>query len=215
MWWAGHIGKYLSATVLVFTCNYLAVVQGLWSNFQGEQKLQGLRAILAQHQNSGKNLGRRVLPHTVATTYLATIVGNSCYLELVDTAALTYRSIFKFKSRQTSSRPDEKRSGRIKFVTYWLLKQLFWKIAHLLKKYTFTEKLHIYWKNTHVLRNCTFTEILHIYLEIANIETVAQNLRLINGRFPTLSSHSFANYIKIFHKTEVQTVILRCWKSKC
>ena len=38
----------------------------------------------------------------------------------------------------------------------------------------------------------------------------SQNLRLINGRFPTLCSHFFANYMTIFHKTEVQTVILRC-----
>ena len=43
---------------------------------------------------------------------------------------------------------------------------------------------------------------------IEKVETVYQNLRLINGRFPTISSHFFAN---IFHKTEVQTVILRCW----
>ena len=40
---------------------------------------------------------------------------------------------------------------------------------------------------------------------------VVQNLRLINGRFPTLSSHFFTNYMNIFHKIEVQTVILRCW----
>ena len=29
--------------------------------------------------------------------------------------------------------------------------------------------------------------------------------------FSTISSHFFAIYICIFHKTEVQTVILRCW----
>ena len=39
----------------------------------------------------------------------------------------------------------------------------------------------------------------------------SQNLRLIDGHFPTLCSHCFANYMNIFHKTEVQTVILRCW----
>ena len=38
----------------------------------------------------------------------------------------------------------------------------------------------------------------------------SQNLRLIDGHFPTLCSHCFANYMNIFHKTEVQTVILRC-----
>ena len=30
------------------------------------------------------------------------------------------------------------------------------------------------------------------------------------GYFTTISGHSFANYINILHKTEVQTVILRC-----
>ena len=37
-----------------------------------------------------------------------------------------------------------------------------------------------------------------------------ENLWLTNGHFITISGHFFANYIKIFHKTEIQTVILRC-----
>ena len=37
-----------------------------------------------------------------------------------------------------------------------------------------------------------------------------ENLWLINGHFMTISGHFFANYIKIFHKTEILTVILRC-----
>ena len=41
------------------------------------------------------------------------------------------------------------------------------------------------------------------------IETGQQNLRLIKGRFPTLSGLFFAKYINIFHKTEIQTVILK------
>ena len=44
-----------------------------------------------------------------------------------------------------------------------------------------------------------------------SLKTDAQNLRLTNGPFTTISSYFFANYINIFHKTEVQTVILRCW----
>ena len=50
---------------------------------------------------------------------------------------------------------------------------------------------------------------VHIYC----LETDIQNLRLMNGSFPILSSYSFANYKNwyIFHKTEVQMVILRCW----
>ena len=39
----------------------------------------------------------------------------------------------------------------------------------------------------------------------------AQNLWMINGHFPTISSQLFAKYINIFHKTEVQTIILRYW----
>ena len=38
----------------------------------------------------------------------------------------------------------------------------------------------------------------------------AQNLWLINGHISTISSH-LCPYINIFHKIEVQTVILRCW----
>ena len=37
-----------------------------------------------------------------------------------------------------------------------------------------------------------------------------ENLQLKNGHFMTLSGHFFANYTKIFQKTEIQTVILRC-----
>ena len=37
-----------------------------------------------------------------------------------------------------------------------------------------------------------------------------ENLSFKNGHFSTISGHFFANYISIFHKTEIQTVILRC-----
>ena len=36
------------------------------------------------------------------------------------------------------------------------------------------------------------------------------NLWLINGHSKTISGLNFANYMKIFHKAEIQTVILRC-----
>ena len=42
------------------------------------------------------------------------------------------------------------------------------------------------------------------------VETDHQNLRLTNGRFMTISSQFFGNYINIFYNTEVQTVILIC-----
>ena len=51
-------------------------------------------------------------------------------------------------------------------------------------------------------------------LSISNfavLKTGRQNLRQLNCSFMTISSHFSAIYIGIFHKTEVQTVILRCW----
>ena len=53
--------------------------------------------------------------------------------------------------------------------------------------------------------------ILILMIFSSYIESDALNLWLINGRFLTISSHFFAKYMNIFHKTEVQTVILRCW----
>ena len=43
------------------------------------------------------------------------------------------------------------------------------------------------------------------------VEGVSKVSRLTNCRFTTISSQISAIYINIFHKTEVQTVILRCW----
>ena len=43
-----------------------------------------------------------------------------------------------------------------------------------------------------------------------SIKGDSQNLWFLNGRFKTTSGHIFANYMNISHKTEVQTVILRC-----
>ena len=40
---------------------------------------------------------------------------------------------------------------------------------------------------------------------------MVQILRLINHHFTELSSHFFGIAISIFHKTEIQTVILWCW----
>ena len=64
--------------------------------------------------------------------------------------------------------------------------------------------------NIHIsMRASAFSQVIH--RNSNDIEGVSPNLRLINGSFLTLSSHLFANYMIIFHKTEVQTVILRCW----
>ena len=55
------------------------------------------------------------------------------------------------------------------------------------------------------------TLILMIFL--AYIESDAQNLRLIDGCLQTISSHFFAKYMNMFHKTDVQTIIFRSWTS--
>ena len=52
---------------------------------------------------------------------------------------------------------------------------------------------------------------LALFWPTHKLEPDAQNLRLINGHFLTISSRFFAKYMNIFHKTEVQTIILRCW----
>ena len=49
-----------------------------------------------------------------------------------------------------------------------------------------------------------------LWVEFFMIEGVSQNLRMINGRFKITSGNFFGNYMNIFHKTKVQTVILRC-----
>ena len=48
----------------------------------------------------------------------------------------------------------------------------------------------------------------HFFLQF--VKKKPENLQLKNGHFITLSGHFFANYTKIFQKTEIQTVILRC-----
>ena len=47
-------------------------------------------------------------------------------------------------------------------------------------------------------------------LDKFDIEGVTKKSRLTSCHFTTISSQIFAIYITIFHKTEVQTVILRC-----
>ena len=54
-------------------------------------------------------------------------------------------------------------------------------------------------------------EIKHNFLFFCNfVKKYTENSWLINGHFRTIYGHFLANYIKIYHKTEIQTVILRC-----
>ena len=48
----------------------------------------------------------------------------------------------------------------------------------------------------------------------STLQLTHQNLKVINSHFMTVSGHFFANYMIIFHKTEIQTVILRCYDTK-
>ena len=47
--------------------------------------------------------------------------------------------------------------------------------------------------------------------DVCKIKGVTKRSRLTNCRFTTISSQISAIYINISHKTEIQTVILRCW----
>ena len=56
----------------------------------------------------------------------------------------------------------------------------------------------------------TFIEIKDTMNNAIFFLLFCETLQLINGQFETTSCHSFADYIKIFQKNEVQTVILIC-----
>ena len=52
---------------------------------------------------------------------------------------------------------------------------------------------------------------LALFWPTNKLQPDAQNLWMINGHFPTISSQLFAKYMNVFHKIEVQTIILRYW----
>ena len=60
---------------------------------------------------------------------------------------------------------------------------------------------------THKLRQTWITLFRNDYV----LEGVSKRSGLTNCHFTIISSQISAIYINIFHKTEVQTVILRCW----
>ena len=53
---------------------------------------------------------------------------------------------------------------------------------------------------------CSFKKDLHSVRQL-KVEGDSQNLPMINGHFKTVPGHFFDNYINIFHKTKVETVI--------
>ena len=52
-----------------------------------------------------------------------------------------------------------------------------------------------------------------LVLHLAKLEDASQNLWMRNGHFQATFDHFFGNCMNIFHKTEVQTAILRFWTS--
>ena len=82
-----------------------------------------------------------------------------------------------------------------------------------------TITLHNAWLTILGVYNVNICKQIPIWLNLGTI--VYENLnffirllcsvKTIYGRSSTISSHFFAIYMNTFHKTEVQTVILRCW----
>ena len=66
--------------------------------------------------------------------------------------------------------------------------------------------LNLIWIKSYDIRHIFFISFFFAILQRKNTE----NLWLINGHLGTIFGHFLANYMKIFHKKEVQSVILRC-----
>ena len=56
----------------------------------------------------------------------------------------------------------------------------------------------------------TLITIFFLFLFFQFCKKKNEKLQFINGHFTTIYGHFSANHDKIFHKTEVQTVFLRC-----
>ena len=63
-------------------------------------------------------------------------------------------------------------------------------------------------KNLHIVAAFAWNMMNKNIRLLNELETVSQNLQRINGRFTTISGHFFSNYMNIFHKSEVQMIIL-------
>ena len=66
-------------------------------------------------------------------------------------------------------------------------------------------------KNLHIVAAFAWNMMNKNIRLLNELETVSQNLQLIYGRFTTISGHFFSNYMNIFHKSEVQMIILKCF----
>ena len=66
--------------------------------------------------------------------------------------------------------------------------------------------LNLNWMKIYNIKHNFFLSPLIFHFERKNLE----NLWLINNHFLTVFGYFFPNFMNIFHKTEAQTVILRC-----
>ena len=64
--------------------------------------------------------------------------------------------------------------------------------------------------NLNWIKGTTYNSILFISRGFQFCKKKNEKLPLINGHFMTISGHFSTSYIDIFHKNDVQTVILRC-----
>ena len=72
--------------------------------------------------------------------------------------------------------------------------------------------LTIFWYLVLLFRNQLKQQVENVFfINIWFVEGEEKKSALTNCRFRTISSQISAIYMNIFHKTEVQTVILRCW----
>ena len=66
-------------------------------------------------------------------------------------------------------------------------------------------------KNLHIVAAFAWNMMNKNIRLLNELETVSQNLQLINGRFTIISGHFFGNYVNIFQKSEIQMIILNCF----
>ena len=121
---------------------------------------------------------------------------------------MTPKILIRFGKKTLRPKPSQ-------FVTYFLVsnrsvglesKKQFgiWKVYVLINKWlqefcqTLFERSVIFSESSRITR--------HIDFRMSELEGDATNLQLTNVLFLTFSSHFFANYMNVFHKTKVQTV---------
>ena len=115
---------------------------------------------------------------------------------------------------------SQKKAAQISLLQYSQLGEILWEIivkctllsnnaiAFFVKVFVILFWVTVISLRTHIWNGCGRKCPMFVYQSGGKkIETVAQNLLLINDYFKTISSHFLGSYINIFHKKEIQTVI--------